>query len=93
MKTQDLVMRSTPLPLLRPALEAPTALSANGRKAFETYLIDGPHKAFALSPDGHFGWQTGKRSTAAASAGALKNCQQSGAHCQVKFIDDAAVVH
>ena len=86
-------MRSTPLPLLRPTLVAPTPLSANGRKAFETYLIDGPHKAFTLSPDGHFGWQTGKRSTAAASAGALKNCQQSGAHCQVKFIDDAAVVH
>jgi len=75
----------------RPALTAPAMLSANGRNAFESYLISPPHKAFALSRDGRFGWQSGQRTTAAASGGALKFCRQGAKTCDVMFVDDAAI--
>ena len=90
LQKQNLVMRSTPLPLPLPSIAAPVALSANGRKAFETYLISAPHKAFAMAPDGSYGWRTGQRTTEAATAGALGNCQQNGKHCAVIFVEDAA---
>jgi dienelactone hydrolase len=91
LKAQSLVMRDPPMPLPPPAIAAPPTFSANARKAFEAYLISGPHKAFATSLDGHFGWKTGSRTTETARAGALKFCEQSGAHCDVLFVDDAAV--
>ncbi|HEX4411219.1 MAG TPA: CocE/NonD family hydrolase [Xanthobacteraceae bacterium] len=90
LKKQNLVLRADPIPVPRPPLTPPSALSANGRKAFESYLISGPHKAFAVSPDGAFGWKTGMRTAEAASAAALKFCQQNAAHCDVMFVDDAA---
>ncbi len=92
LKRQGLVIRATPLPPVpRPALAAPAMLSANGRNAFETYLMSPPHKAFALSRDGHFGWQSGQRNTEAASGGALKFCRQSAIICEVMFIDDVSI--
>jgi dienelactone hydrolase len=67
LKHQGLVLRTTLLPPpRRPNLVAPAVLSTNGRKAFETYLLSPPHKAFALAPDGSFGWQSGERTTEAA---------------------------
>jgi dienelactone hydrolase len=87
-----LAMRTTflpPPPL--PALTAPAALSANGRRAFETYLMSPPHKAFALAPDGHFGWQSSVRTTEAAKNRALQFCQQGANNCDVMFVDDAPV--
>jgi len=92
LKRQGLVIRATPLPPVpRPALTAPTMLSTNGRNAFESYLISPPHKAFALSREGRFGWQSGQRTTAAASGGALKFCRQGAKTCDVMFVDDAAI--
>jgi dienelactone hydrolase len=88
---QNLALRSTPLPLPQPAIAAPKNLSVNGQAAFSTFLIDAPHKAFALSPDGHFGWQSGARTVDAARTGALKSCQQNSSNCRVMFVDDAAV--
>lgn len=89
LKQQNLVMRTTPLPIPQPALTVPKTLSDNGRKAFAAYLIEPPHKAFVLSADGHFGWRSGQRTIEAAKAGALKLCQQSGETCEVGFVDDA----
>jgi dienelactone hydrolase len=88
---QNLALRSDLIALPPPAIAAPPKLSANGQTAFATFLIDAPHKAFAMSPDGRVGWQSGMRSVEAARAGALKFCQQSGAQCAVRFVDDAAV--
>lgn len=88
---QNLVMRKTLLPVPRATLTAPAILSTNGREAFETYLVNGPHKAFAVAADGHFGWKTGARTAEVAKAGALNFCQQSGRSCQVLFVDDAAL--
>jgi dienelactone hydrolase len=91
LQRQNLTLRTTPLPLPPPAIAAPQELGANGRKAFGTFLIDAPHKAFALAPDGFFGWKSGMRTVEAARAAALKLCQQNSKNCRVMFVDDAAV--
>lgn len=91
LRRQNLTLRSTPLPLPQPAIVAPKNLGTNGQAAFATFLVEAPHKAFALSPDGHFGWQSGVRTVDAARAGALKSCQQNSGNCRVMFVDDAAV--
>jgi dienelactone hydrolase len=91
LQQQNLTMRQTPLPLPQPSIAAPSVLGENGRKAFATFLIDAPHKAFALSADGSFGYQSGMRSAEAARAAALKACQQNAKSCTVQFVDDAAV--
>jgi dienelactone hydrolase len=78
-------------PRPRPPLAAPAALSTNGRNAFETYLMSPPHKAFALAPDGHFGWRSGQRTTEAARSGALTFCRQGAQDCEVMFVDDAGM--
>jgi dienelactone hydrolase len=90
LQQRNLTMRATPLALPAPSITAPKALGANGQKAFATFLIDAPHKAFALAPDGSYGWQSGKRTVDAARADALKYCQQNAADCRVMFVDDAA---
>jgi dienelactone hydrolase len=93
LQRQNLTMRTAPLPLPLPSIAAPRELGANGRKAFATFLIDAPHKAFALSPDSFFGWKSGMRTVDAARTGALNFCQQNGKNCRVMFVDDAAVAH
>ncbi len=90
LQQENLTLRQSPLPLPPPAIAAPKILGANGQKAFASFLIDAPHKAFALSSDGHFGWQSGMRTVDAARADALKFCQQNGQACSVQFVDDAA---
>jgi dienelactone hydrolase len=91
LKKQNLALRSDRINIPHPVLTPPAALSASGRRALDTYLMSGPHKAFAMSADGGaFGWRTGMRTTDAARAVALKACEQNGAHCDVVFIDDAS---
>jgi len=80
--------RQTPLALELPGLKAPIQLSERGRKSFELYLLGAPHKAFAVSPTGHFGWRTGRPNIEEAVSGALKLCNQTD--CSVVLIDDHA---
>jgi dienelactone hydrolase len=91
LRRQNLTPRSTPLALPQPVIAAPKALGTTGQAAFAAFLVDAPHKAFALSPDGHFGWRSGARTVDMARAGALKSCQQNSGNCRVMFVDDAAV--
>jgi dienelactone hydrolase len=91
LKHHDLVLRATLAPVPTTTLAAPRALSSNGRKAFEAYLTSAPHKAFAIAPDGAFGWRTGQRTTDEAKAAALKLCLQNAKTCDVMFVDDAAM--
>jgi hypothetical protein len=91
LQQQNLTLRATPLPLPPPAIAAPQQLGANGRKAFATFLIEAPHKAFALAADGSFGWKSGMRTVETARTAALQFCQQNGKTCRVMFVDDAAV--
>jgi dienelactone hydrolase len=91
LQQEKLTQRATPLPLPPPAIAVPQTLGPSGQKAFAAFLVEAPHKAFALSPDGYFGWQSGVRTVDAARAGALKYCQQNAKNCRVMFVDDAAV--
>jgi dienelactone hydrolase len=88
---QNLTMRATPLALPPPIISAPKALGVNGQKAFADFLVDGPHKAFAMAPSGAFGWKAGARTPEVARAAALKSCEQHAPHCDVLFVDDEAV--
>lgn len=91
LEKQNLVLRATPLPPpALPALAAPGQLSASGSKSFQDYLASPPHKAFAVSRDGGFGWRSGQRTPQVARTGALQACQQYGKSCDVKFVDDAS---
>jgi dienelactone hydrolase len=93
LQKQNLKLRETPLPLPVPDLAAPLRLGVSGQNALATYAIDAPHKAFAVAPDGGFGWKSGARTTEKARAEALKFSQQHAQHCDVIFVDDAAVGH
>jgi dienelactone hydrolase len=91
---QNLALRNTPLP--DPALAVasssyPPYLGSNGRKQFEGYLMSAPHKAFAASRSGAFGFSYGRRSVAEAEARALENCSKYTAGdipCMIAMIDD-----
>ncbi len=76
-----------------PDLAAPPQLGVSGKEALAAYAIDAPHKAFAVAQDGAFGWKSGVRTTEKARAEALKFCQQRAQHCDIIFVDDAAVGH
>ena len=91
LQQQNLTMRATPLTLPPPTISAPKILGPNGQKAFANFLIEAPHKAFAMAPDGTFGFQIGTRTVEAAKASALKYCQQAGKSCSIAFVDDEAV--
>jgi dienelactone hydrolase len=89
--SQNLVLRDTLLPDPLPDVASPAHLGRDGRKQFEAYLLNAPHKAFAISRSGAFGFSYGQRTTAAAEGKALANCTKftSGdIPCTVAVIDD-----
>jgi hypothetical protein len=70
---------------------SPSPLGRDGHKQFETYLLSAPHKAFAISRSGAFGFSYGQRRTAAAEEKALANCDKFASGnipCAVAVIDD-----
>jgi dienelactone hydrolase len=92
LKAQNLVLRSELLPPpTLPNIPPPRQLSANGRNAFSQFLAAAPHKAFAVSPTGAYGWASARRTIEAAKTGALGLCPQKAKDCQVVVVDDAAV--
>jgi dienelactone hydrolase len=89
--SQKLVLRDTLLLDPPPDVATPSHLGSDGHKQFETYLLSAPHKAFATSRSGAFGFSYGQRTTAAAEGKALANCNKftSGdTPCTVAVIDD-----
>ena len=92
LKQHNLVLREELLSLPKPpALTPPKQLRENGRKSFADYLISAPHKALAVSSNGSFGWESGKRTVAAAKARALDLCRKHAEDCRVVVVDDAPV--
>ncbi len=90
LQTQGLRLLDAPLPAPpSPALLAPAFLSAKGRADWAVYLSAPPHKAFAVSPRGRYGWRTGRADAEEAQADALRNC--GAADCAFAAIDDEAV--
>jgi dienelactone hydrolase len=88
LKGLHLTLRKTPLPLPSPPnVKPPPTLSDKGRDDFQRFLSAPPHRAFAVSPTGGWGWRSGRRTADEARAGALNNCQHSD--CQLFMVDDA----
>jgi hypothetical protein len=73
------------------ALSPPPRSGEKGRSAFADYLAASPHKAFAASPAGSFGWRGGQRSADAAQQAALAGCTKFAADCAVYAVDDELV--
>jgi dienelactone hydrolase len=83
-----------PLPELRPPdVPPPTGLSETGLQAFQSYLLLGPHRAFAAS-EHFFGMAVAAMTVDEARQKALDHCRQS-AHdkekCTVVYVDDTPV--
>ncbi len=81
-----LTLRPAPLADTLPDLAAPPGLDADGKKAFAAYLAAAPHKAFAVSPKGGFGWRSARHTAADAKDGAVANCREQT--CRVAAVDD-----
>jgi dienelactone hydrolase len=73
---RGLTQRRTPIALTLPPVPPPAQLSAKGRESFQNYLAAGPHKAFAVSPKGAYGWRAGLATLEQAQAEALEACQK-----------------
>jgi len=94
LKAQNLTPLKEPLPELKPPdLPAPAGLSEAGVQAFESYLLLGPHRAFATSAH-HYGFSSANMTVDEARAKALEQCRQAGQKkeaCTVVYVDDKQV--
>jgi dienelactone hydrolase len=87
---------ATPSPAPTPSREtaapktasvAPSHLNARGKRAFESYLAAKTNKAFAASPDGSFGWRTGRSTIEEAKKEALELCEENADDCEIISIN------
>lgn len=86
-----LTPRATPIALPVATLTPPPGLSERGRARFQDYVAGAPNKAFAMSPDGHFGWRTGRHTAAEARDDALENCAKGTRQtCRLVYLNDEA---
>jgi dienelactone hydrolase len=74
--------------LSEPDMPAPHQLSNASKDEFTQYLGKGPHKAFAISSKGAFGWRSGQQSAAEAQEAALAACAKWATDCSVYAVDD-----
>jgi dienelactone hydrolase len=88
LREQNLEIRDLLPPPTLPALPLPPRLSEKGRASFTDYLAAGPHKAFAASPGGAFGYWSGTRSLQKAEDEALGNCAKNALDCALYAIDN-----
>jgi dienelactone hydrolase len=86
---QNLATRDLLPPPAPPPLPAPPRLTDKGRAAFVDYLTAGPHKAFAASSSGAFGYWSGTRSAETAKDQALSGCRANAPDCRIYAIDNA----
>ena len=90
LRAQRLKLLDAPLSAAAPPdRPAPRGLSGRGLDAWKTYLSAPPHKAFAVSPRGRYGWRTGRADADEARAAALANC--GSPDCAIAAVDDAAL--
>jgi dienelactone hydrolase len=94
LKAQNLVTLAEPLPEIRPPnIAPPAALSEEGLHAFQSYLLLGPHKAFATSQHA-FGFSIAQMTTDEARKKAIENCKRAAENhepCTVVSVDNAGV--
>jgi dienelactone hydrolase len=70
-------------------LPMPPQLGESGREAFLQYTSHASHKAFAVAPDGTYGWRSRQPTTDDASRAALAACSQYSPRCSLYAVDDA----
>jgi dienelactone hydrolase len=94
LKAQNLVTLAEPLPEIRPPNVAPPAeLGEDGLPAFQSYLLLGPHKAFALSQHSS-GFSVAQMTVDEARKKALEDCRHKAPNneqCTVVSVDNAEV--
>lgn len=91
LKRQNAVLRDTLLQIPVPAVEPPSYLSAKAQEEFQQYVLSAPHKAFAASPVGGFGFSVGRRTADEAEKLALKECKNEApknARCAIIMSDE-----
>jgi hypothetical protein len=92
LKAQNLVLRSSLLPIPPvPHVPAPRELSPAGQRAFQLYLAAPGEKAFAIAPDGYWGYEFGRRTADEARNTAMGRCQLHGATCRIVMVNDEAI--
>jgi dienelactone hydrolase len=78
LKGQNLVLRTSLLSLPEPPDAAPPAvLKQGGVEEFRKFLTLPPHKAIAVSGEGHLGYAFGRRSQKDAQKLAMEHCEES----------------
>jgi dienelactone hydrolase len=94
LKAHNLVPLAELLPEVKaPDVPPPTGLSDAGMQAFQSYLLLGPHKAFATSQHG-FGYATANLNMEDARKKALENCHKASPKddaCTVVYLDTTPV--
>jgi dienelactone hydrolase len=91
LKGQKAVLRESLLQIPPPALEFPAYLPESDRAGFQRYLLSAPHKAFAASREGGWGFSAGRRTAEEAEKLALKECKKQapkGASCTLIATDE-----
>ena len=94
LKAQNLTFLPEPFPELTPLdVPPPPGLSEQGLRTFQSYLLLGPHKAFATS-EHSFGFSVAQRTVDDARTKAVENCQHTSPNkepCSVVSVDNAPV--
>jgi dienelactone hydrolase len=94
LKAQNLTTLPELLPEIKPPnVPPPAGLSEEGLHAFQSYLLLGPHKAFATSAHS-FGFSVARMTTDEAGKKALEVCKQAAQNnelCTVVSVDNAEV--
>jgi hypothetical protein len=71
------------------ALPAPPQLDEGGRNELLQYISHAPLKAFAVAPNGAFGWRSKQPTATEDSRAALEACSQYSERCSLYALDDA----
>ncbi len=90
LKNKNLDLLPTLLPPPDKAnLSPPSQLAKRDQSVFDSYLKSPPHKAFAISPNGTFGWWVGMRTIEEAQQKALEACATyTTQQCTLYAVDD-----
>jgi dienelactone hydrolase len=93
LKDHDLVLRASLLPLPEPpAIDPPAGFPPAAQRDFRNYLMLPPHKALAVSNQGHFGFSSGRRTEKDAEQKALESCKEAAPkndRCKIVMLDNA----
>ena len=91
LRKNKLPRRNELLPATVSVLQAPPRLGASGLRAFQDFLRAGPNKAFAVSSNGSYGWQSGMSSRDEAIQRALTRCKEYATDCRLYIVNEEIV--